>query len=333
MREDELVGYCLGALEEGESQQVELALADPVRGPDLRRNLDLIRKALRPLDRDRGPMAPRAGLAKRTVAFVASQTTPATVPMRPTTRPAAPTRPAARTREDAEWQGTSGRQWLDRMIIAASALAACVLVAPLLLESITDARARRAQRNLQSLAGSLQGYAGAHRQYPSPPGEGPLSRAGLYAPTLVSEHRLVADDGTVLSPDSELSRRGNFRVPSMEELRAAVGTPEFDELVRTMGGDYGYTMGHRDASGELLPIVDQHRRHHPLMADAPNEGGERSDNHPEGVHFILFEDGHVERAQSDALHRDDHLYRNHDGEFRAGKDAEDAVIGDSHHQP
>jgi hypothetical protein len=247
--------------------------------------------------------------------------------MRPMTRPAAP------MRDDAEWQGASGRQWLDRMIIAASALAACVLVAPLLLESIADARARRAQRNLQSLAGSLQGYAGAHRQYPSPPGEGPLSRAGLYAPTLVSEHRLVADDGTVLVPDSALSKPGNFRIPSMDELRAAIGTPQFEELVRSMGGDYGYTLGHRDASGELLPIVDQHRRHHPLMADSPNESGERSDNHPEGVHFILFEDGHVERAQADALHRDDHLYRNHDGEHRAGKDVDDAVIGDSHHQP
>ncbi len=328
MREDELVGYCLGALEEGESRQVELALADPVRGPDLRRNLDLIRKALLPLDRDRGPLAPPAGLAKRTVAFVASQAAPATVPMRPMTRPAVP------TRDDAEWQGTSGRQWLDRMIIAASALAACVLVAPLLLESITDARARRAQRNLQSLAGSLQGYAGAHRQYPSPPGEGPLSRAGLYAPTLVSEHRLVADDGTVLAPDSELSRRGNFRIPSMDELRAAHGTPQFEELVRSMGGDYGYTMGHRDASGILQPILDQHRGHHPLMADAPNESGHRSDNHPEGFHHILFEDGRVEQVQADDLHReDDHLFRNHDGEHRAGKDVDDAVIGDSHHQP
>jgi hypothetical protein len=327
MREDELVGYCLGALEESESRQVEFALADPVRGPDLRRNLELIRKAMRPLDVVRGPMAPPVGLAKRTVAFVASQAAPATVPMRPMTRPAAP------MRDDAEWQGASGRQWLDRMIIAASALAACVLVAPLLLESIADARARRAQRNLQSLAGSLQGYAGAHRQYPSPPGEGPLSRAGLYAPTLVSEHRLVADDGTVLVPDSALSKPGNFRIPSMDELRAAIGTPQFEELVRSMGGDYGYTLGHRDASGELLPIVDQHRRHHPLMADSPNESGERSDNHPEGVHFILFEDGHVERAQADALHRDDHLYRNHDGEHRAGKDVDDAVIGDSHHQP
>ena len=327
MREDELVGYCLGALDEGESRQVELALADPVRGPDLRRNLDLIRTALRPLDRDRGPIAPPVGLAKRTVAFVAAQTAPAIVPMRSAIRPAPP------SRDEAEWQGSSGRQWLDRMIIAASALAACVLVAPLLLESISDARARRTQRNLQSLAGSLQGYSNAHRQYPSPPGEGLLSRAGLYAPTLVSEHRLVADDGTVLVPDSQLSRRGNFRVPSMEELRAAVGTPKFEELVRSMGGDFGYTMGHRDASGTLQPIIDQHRSHHPLMADAPNDGGECSDNHPEGVHFILFEDGRVERVKPDAMHRDDHLYRNHDGEFRAGKDPEDAVIGDSHHQP
>ena len=61
MREDELVGYCLGALDEGDSRQVELALADPVQGPDLRRNLELIRTALRPLDRDRGPIAPTGG--------------------------------------------------------------------------------------------------------------------------------------------------------------------------------------------------------------------------------------------------------------------------------
>jgi type II secretory pathway pseudopilin PulG len=328
MREEELVGYCLGALEESESRQVEFALADPVRGPDLRRNLELIRKAMRPLDVDRGPMAPPVGLAKRTVAFVASQAAPATVPMRPMTRPAAP------MRDDAEWQGASGRQWLDRMIIAASALAACVLVAPLLLESIADARARRAQRNLQSLAGSLQGYAGAHRQYPSPPGEGPLSRAGLYAPTLVSEHRLVADDGTVLVPDSALSKPGNFRIPSMDELRAAIGTPQLEKLVQDMGGDFGYTLGYRDANEVLQENRDLRRNNHPLMADAPNESGHRSDNHPKGLHHILFEDGRVERVQADDLHRDDdHLFRNHDGEHRAGKDVDDAVIGDSHHQP
>ena len=149
----------------------------------------------------------------------------------------------------------------------------------------------------------LHEYASAHRVYPTPPDTGPLSRAGLYAPTLVSEHRLVADDGTLI------------------------------ELVRTMGGDYGYTLGYRDAGGVLQPYRDQRRVHHPLMADAPDDGGEASSNHPEGLHHVLYEDGHVEIHRVDTLHRDDHLYRNHDGVSRAGKDAEDAVIGDSHHQP
>lgn len=329
MREDDLVGYCLGGLDDGDSRRVETALADPVQGAGLRRDLELIRRALDPLAHDRLPFAAPAGLAQRTLAFVAAQTAPDTGSMRSVTRPAE--RPLG---DDGTWRGSSARQWLDRVVIAASALAACVLVAPLLLESITDARARRTQRNMQSLAGSLQGYAEAHRMFPSPPGEGPLSRAGLYAPTLVSEHRLVADDGTVLTADSEFARQGRFRVPSLEELKAAVGTPEFEQLVRSMGGDYGYTLGHRDAAGVLQANTDSRRRHHPILADAPNASGERSDNHPEGLHFILFEDGRVERRQPEMLHHDDdHLYRNHDGDFRAGKDAEDAVIGDSHHQP
>jgi hypothetical protein len=74
------------------------------------------------------------------------------------------------------------------------------------------------------------------------------------------------------------------------------------------------------------------------MADAPDATGQRSSNHPEGAHHILYEDGRVktiwiEGDDLDFLHRDDHLYRNHDGKIAAGTDAEDAVIGDSHHQP
>ncbi len=333
MREEELVGFLIGGLDDEESRHVEAALIDPVRGPALRRDLDLIRKALRPLELDRNPAVPPAGLASRTLAFVATQTSPAKRAGSVTPSPARPVRPAAGPADDSTWQGSSSRQWLDRAIIAASALAACVLVAPLLLESITDARTRRAQRNVQQISGALQGYAESHRVYPTPPVEGPLSRAGLYAPTLVSERRLVADDGTVLVPDSALARQGGFRVPTLEELRAAVGTPKFEEMVRSMGGDYGYTLGHRDAAGVLQPNRNLRRSHHPLLADAPDASGEKSENHPGGVHFILFEDGHVERLTGDALHRDDHLYRNHDGEIRAGKDVEDAAIGDSHHQP
>ncbi len=324
MSEEELVGYCLGALDDGEAKRVEATLADPVEGERLRRDLEVIRRAIAPLAADRGPHAPPVGLADRTIAFVYAQSA----------QEGAVIRPAPLAESEASWNGSSSRRWLDRVIIAASALAASILLMPLMLDGISDARDRRAQRNLQSLARSLQGYAESHRSYPTPPGEGPLSRAGLYAPTLVSEHRLVADDGIVLSYDSALARRGTHRVPSLEELRAAINMPRFDEMIQTMGGDYGYTLGYRNAAKELQPIGNGRRRHHPILADAPDETGERSDNHPDGRHYVLFEDGHVERLSSDGIHLDDdHLYRNHDGEIRAGKDDEDAVIGDSHHQP
>ena len=318
-RSNDLVGYLMGALEESESRMVDAALADPREGAALQRDLERLRAAMRPLARDRAAVAPPPGLAQRTLAFVQ-----ANAASRPMLSPAA------------EPPATVGgaRLWLDRMIIAATALAASVLVGPLLLDAITESRSRRAERNLQKLSTGLQGYAESHRFYPTPPDSGPLSRAGLYAPTLVSEHRLVADDGSVLVPGARRGQKKDFRVPTLDELRAAVGTPRFDELVREMGGDFGYTLGHRDASGRLIPNLNRRREHHPIMADAPDPCCEKSSNHPGGIHYVLFEDGHVERVFFDDLHDDgDHLYRNEDGETAAADDPEDAVIGDSHHQP
>jgi len=327
MRED-LVGHLLGALEPSESKAIEQALVDPDRGPQLRHDLEKLRLALKPLAGDRDVLPAPSGLAGRTMRFIVEQEAAARIQ---DSRPLP--MPRGMSGEDALPRGRSGRGWIDRVIIAASALAACVLVAPLLLDSISQARARRAERNLLKTSGALQGYADAHRVFPTPPSSGPLSRAGLYAPTLVSEQRLVADDGTLVCPDTPLSRSGTFRVPTLEELERAIGTPEFEEMVRTMGGDYGYTLGHRDASGELQPNRDRRRAHHPLMADAPNDGGERSSNHPDGLHHVLFEDGHVKRLGPSDLHTDDHLFKNHDGNIAAGIDEDDAVIGDSEDQP
>jgi len=336
MRE-QLVGHLLGALEPSESKQVEMALADPQRGPELRRELDCLRRAVAPLARDRETFSPPAGLAARTLDRVAAERTASTPALEPSSRE--PVTGRLPTPHEHEWDAlprrsrSRSRAWIDRAIVAATALAACVLVAPLLLDSIAQARARRAERNLMRTSGALQGYAESHRVFPTPPDSGPLSRAGLYAPTLVSDMRLVADDGTLVCPDSALARSGTFRVPTLDEVRAAVGTPGFDELVRAMGGDYGYTLGHRDSNGTLQANGNRRRRHHPIMADAPDEGSERSSNHPDGIHHVLFEDGHVRRIPSGDLHGDDHLFKNHDGNVAAGVDEEDAVIGDSHHQP
>ena len=328
MRED-LVGHLLGALEPSESNAVERALADPDRGPSLRHDLERLRLGLEPLAGDRDVLPAPSGLAGRTMRFIVEQEAAARMEAN---RPLPMPRKNV-SEEDSPTRGRGNRGWIDRAIMAASALAACVLVAPLLLDSIAQSRARRAERNLLKTSGALQGYADAHRVFPTPPTSGPLSRAGLYAPTLVSEQRLVADDGTLVCPDTPLSRSWTFRVPTLEELERAIGTPQFEEMVRTMGGDYGYTLGHRDASGTLQPNRDRRRTHHPLMADAPNDGGERSSNHPDGLHHVLFEDGHVKRLAPADLHADDHLFKNHEGNIAAGVDEDDAVIGDSEDQP
>lgn len=352
MRED-LIGHLLGALEPSDTKQVETALADPQEGLSLRHDLKQLQRALQPLAYDRDLLRPPVGLADRTMRLIAEhEAASQTAASQTAASQAAESRaiesqatesqatesqarpmPRPMTDSDAPARGRGARAWVDRVIVAATSLAALVLLAPLLLDSIAQSRARRAERNLLKTSGALQGYADAHRVFPTPPASGPLSRAGLYAPTLVSERRLVADDGTLLCPDTVLSRSGTFRVPSLEELNAAVGTPQFEELVRTMGGDYGYTLGHRDASGTLQPNLDRRREHHPIMADAPDDGGEKSDNHPDGIHHVLFEDGHVKRLAPGDLHRDDHLFKNHDGKVAAGVDDEDAVIGGSHHQP
>ncbi len=337
MRED-LIGHLLGALEPSDSKQVETALADPQGGVSLRHDLEQLQLALQPLAYDRDLLRAPVGLADRTIRFIAEHEAASRAAESQATESQATERqsrpmPRPMSDSDAAARGRGARAWIDRVIVAATSLAALVLLAPLLLDSIAQSRARRAERNLLKTSGALQGYADAHRVFPTPPGSGPLSRAGLYAPTLVSEHRLVADDGTLLCPDTVLSRSGTFRVPSLEELSAAVGTPQFEELMRTMGGDYGYTLGHRDATGVLQPNLDRRREHHPIMADAPDEGGEKSDNHPDGIHHVLFEDGHVKRFAHGDLHRDDHLFKNHDGKVAAGVDDEDAVIGGSHHQP
>ena len=344
---EELLGYLCGALDDAESRSVEMQLADPQRGPPLRRDLEVLRLAIRPLTGDREPFRAPPGLADRTLAFVAAQPREAVPPRESVPRRADESRPdilrprpvTRADRQPSVFTPDAGGPrpvrvaWLDRVVMAATALAACVLVAPLMLDWVRESRELRSKRNLQQLGLALQGYAESHRFYPTPPDAGPLSRAGLFAPTLVSEQRIVADDGTLVCPDSALARRGGFRVPSLEEVQSAVSSPDFDRIVAEMGGDYGYTLGHRDAFGFLHPNLNRRRTHFPIMSDVPDDAAEQSRNHPDGIHHVLYEDGHVQTVRRNALHAVDHLFRNRFGVVAAGVDPEDAVIGQSRDQP
>lgn len=70
MREN-LIGYLLDALEPSEQALVEAHLS---RDPQLKQELELLSRGLKPLAADRGDFAPPIGLATRTNQFVAVQT-------------------------------------------------------------------------------------------------------------------------------------------------------------------------------------------------------------------------------------------------------------------
>jgi hypothetical protein len=76
----------------------------------LRRDLERLEIALKPLARDRGPFPPPAGLAGRTLRFIAAQQ--AVAEQAPSPAPG---------RDRSEGRRASGRAWVDRAIIAATA--------------------------------------------------------------------------------------------------------------------------------------------------------------------------------------------------------------------
>jgi len=133
MRQD-LIGYLLDSVDEEERAEIESARQSPETASKIEHDLAMLERALQPLERDRDFIAPPTGLAERTIAAVKQA--------------AADTRPTLSESIESD-SVIRPRVWLDRVILTAASLAAIILLAPLLLETMEDARATRAQQNLQ----------------------------------------------------------------------------------------------------------------------------------------------------------------------------------------
>jgi hypothetical protein len=269
MHED-LVGYHLGALDADAMDRIEKQL---IEDPALRRELERIRIALRPLDAE-VDLDPPAGLASRAVRRVLQH-------RRPEPCLAAPT---------GQWR-------LTDLAIAASILFAISMI---ILPAINESRQQRAmadcRNNLRAIGVAISNYAERHNDYmPFYGTDAPYGIAGIYAPLLI-ESQFVTDRSVFICPSSGDAPQGIY---SLGELRAAqADIQQLSSLLRSAGGSYGSLLGFRERG------VYQSPRRNRLGGDSilvdrpprPNEGyvgHSNSPNHAGHGQNALSRDGSV----------------------------------------
>jgi hypothetical protein len=279
--QEQLIGYLLGALDEAEAEAVQQRLAVD---PQYREQYVQLRRQLERLEVVLTEPQPPPGLAERTCRLVfqhADAQRVRALARRPISPQAAP--PSRTTRSS----------WLD-MVVAACVLAAVGLgILPAVQNSRFQARLASCQDNLRQLGFSLSAYSMTNQGYfPRVPAQGKLAAGGVYAPTL-QNGGFLTDGRRVICPDSALVAERDFRIPSLDEIRAA-GAGDLTRLRSEMGGSYGYCIGYLD-NGVFQATRNFSRPRFALMADAPTPDlpNHQSLNHGGLGQNVLFEDGHV----------------------------------------
>jgi hypothetical protein len=314
MREH-LLGYLLGALDSPETDVLEDHLATDRQ---LQAELELLRGGLEPLDADRDPIEPPAGLATRTCLLISKYTEVSPAPVAdPGERQAA---------------ASAGRWRLSDFAVAASVLiAAGMLFLPALSNSRSNARLLACQNNLKDLGAGLVNYSRQNNDlFPQIPLAGKMAAAGAYAPQLY-EAGYVTTPNSIVCPASELADDRMFTPPSQKDIMGAEGE-HLTELRRKMGGSYGYTLGYQDANHVYHPTRNRSRERYALMADAPNLNSQhfQSSNHGGDGQNVLFEDGKVKYLKNCHLTDcRDEIFSNDEGKMAPGTHVDDAVIGHS----
>lgn len=331
MRED-LLGYLLNALDEPERQRIFETLQ---KDPELRQELETLRRDLRPLDATNRDYDPPAGMAELTCELVEAYAE----------RNAVGVRSEPDSRRSRGWKGrfatrdacvpAHGWSAADTIVAVGILLALSLIFFPAMARSRYLAQVTQCQENLRQLGIALAGYSEQHNGFfPSIPVSGNRAVAGIYAPILL-ESQYLENPRIVLCPGSEfVVPEGEFRIPRLSELDQARGF-RLLALQRVMGGSYGYTLGNISDDGYRTPR-NRLRQYFALLADAPSLHlpGRQSGNHGGRGQNVLFEDQHVEFLPSprNELIGDD-LFRNRYGYVEAGLDEGDSVVVPSYVSP
>jgi hypothetical protein len=314
MREEDLLGYLLNALDAAERRRVEEALE---KDPQLRRQLQVLRQQLHPLESE--SFDPPEGLIDQTCDLVEG---------------------CYQQRHLCSSAGSSGeriaapsRLWSlgDTIVAVGLFLAASMLFFPALANSRYRSQLRACQLNLQRLGTALRDFSDLNQgEFPAIPVSGRRATAGIYAPLLVDQG-FVVDTRIFVCPGSELAQQiDGWRVPTLQEVDQA-DDRLLSRLRRAMGGSYGYPLGYRIQDRCYSPR-NEGRSFFALMSDAPSLhlAGRRSSNHCGRGQNVMFEDLHVEFVVDPVeVAPRNSLYVNREGVAEAGTDKDDFVIGGS----
>jgi hypothetical protein len=318
--EENLVGYLLKALDDDTQRQVEISLRE---SPELRSRLELLQRALAPLDADRDVPEPRPGLVLSTLARIAEYQC--------RKLPDAPPPPRSQSLP-------MTRSRLRRADALAAALLLIVLGgigAPYIVHLWRDYHGRAVcQDNLRRIWTGLQRYCDAHDgDFPRVEEKGPHGVAGIFVPVL-DESGMLGSQIAVVCPSQERRTPLHRSLREMEELYER-DPDRFRSEARSLAGGYAYTLGYVDADGyhglrrdfgDRLPIVADRLDGSSTLGNSPNHGGAGQN--------VLYIGGHVEfRTNRFAGFNGDDIFVNRDNLVLAGKDREDTVLGSGDASP
>lgn len=354
---DLLLGYLLDALEPEEKRELERRLSIE---PELRRDLELLRRSLEPLDGSSSLIDPPAGLARRTCDWIASlsgELTPTSdadrafprernpedaagvpdsstdrVPGLRNGRDKLDPRPAISARfvasQPLEPAAHAARRWslADATVTAGIFVAASLLFFPVLASMRYQSRVTACREKMHRVGIALIDYSRLHGDvFPEVPQAGPLGHAGIYAPRLQQAHLLNAVSDVICPGQST----ADFdHIPTIDELEHA-DSAALDKLTKIMGGSYGYALGYVE-NGQYRFARNRNRATFALLADAPKDHAFGSLNHGCGGQNVFFEDGHATFLNC-CKRRElgDDLFANHAGFVGAGIGPDDVVVAAS----
>lgn len=324
--EKNLLGYLLKALDDAEEQEVRNRLAaDPVA----RHQLQVLRRALEPLEADATPPQPPRDLWIRALGRVAEQHC--------RSLPTAPTLPVNRAVPRPSWWRRAD------VLVAASILVFVSTLVPPGLLYLGEQNARTlCQQNLRLFHQALTVYADHHDgNLPKVEAHPPFNFAGAFVPMLIEEQLLDDPSARLTCPSARKRPERLLTRAEVQDLQQR-HPEEYARLVAQAAGSYAYCLGYRNERGQLIGLRREPDSDGlPVLADCPpfTDGMpcslyENSANHHSKGQNVLFLGGHVNFCTHRSVGRQgDDIFLSRRGRVEAGHHLWDTVLGASNARP